>query len=339
MANESLRRWVLVSQPSGYPSEETFRLEEVPIEPPREGQFLVQVLFLSLDPYMRGRLSNAKSYATPVKPGEVMVGGGVGRVVASKHPKFAVGEIVVGANFGWQSHALSNGAGVTKVDPALAPISTALGVLGMPGLTAYFGLLEVGRPRPGETVVVSAASGAVGAVVGQIAKISGCRVVGIVGADEKAAYIRDELGFDATINYRTAPDLSQAIAAACPAGVDVYFENVGGAILDAVLQNLNQRARIAVCGMIAEYNLDSPPIGPRPGRAILVNRARMEGFIVFDFQDRYPAALRALSGWVRAGKIKYREDIVAGLENAPRAFLGLMQGKNFGKLLIRVAAE
>jgi NADPH-dependent curcumin reductase CurA len=214
-----------------------------------------------------------------------------------------------------------------------------LGVLGMPGLTAYFGLLDIGRPKPGDTVVVSAASGAVGAVVGQIAKISGCRVVGIVGSPQKATYIRDELGFDAAVNYRAAGDLGQAIREACPAGVDVYFENVGGEILDAVLRNINARARIPVCGMIAEYNLEAPAVGPRPGRFLLVNRARMEGFIVFDYRDRYPEALRALAGWIRAGKIKYREDIVEGLTNAPRAFLGLMQGKNFGKLLVHVAAE
>lgn len=330
-------RIVLAARPVGYPKEADFRREEQPVEQPRDGQFLVRIGYLSLDPYMRGRMSDAKSYAASVQPGELMVGGAVGRVEASKHPKFAVGDFVVGPNFGWQTYALSTGAGVTKVDPRLAPISTALGVLGMPGLTAYFGLLEIGQPRPGETVLVSAASGAVGAVVGQIAKIAGCRVVGIVGSDEKAQYIRDELGFDAAVNYRTAKDLSQTIAEACPAGVDVYFENVGGEILDAAMRNLNQRARIPVCGMIAEYNLDKPSVGPRPGRMILVHRARMEGFLVFDFHDQYPQALAALGRWVRDGKIKYREDIVEGLKNAPQAFMGLMQGKNFGKLLVRVA--
>jgi hypothetical protein len=330
-------RILLATRPVGYPKESDFRLEQQPIEQPADGQFLVRVGYLSLDPYMRGRMSDAKSYATPVKPGEVMVGGGVGRVEASRHPKFAVGDFVVGPNFGWQTYAISNGAGITKVDLELAPISTALGVLGMPGLTAYFGLLEIGQPRPGETVLVSAASGAVGAVVGQIAKIAGCRVVGIVGSDEKAAYIRDELGFDAAVNYRTAPDLAKAIGEACPNGVDVYFENVGGEILDAAMRNLNHRARIPVCGMIAEYNLDKPAVGPRPGRMILVSRARMEGFLVFDFHDQYPQALAALGRWVREGKIKYREDVVDGLKNAPQAFIGLMQGKNFGKLLVRVA--
>ena len=258
-------RIVLAARPVGFPQESDFRREDQPVEQPSAGKFLVRIGYLSLDPYMRGRISEAKSYATGVQPGELMVGGGVGRVEASQHPKFAVGDFVVGPNFGWQQYAISNGAGVTKIDPKLAPISTALGVLGMPGLTAYFGLLEVGQPRPGETIVVSAASGAVGGVVGQIGKLMGCRVVGIVGSDEKATYIRDELGFDAAINYRTAANLSKAIAEACPAGVDVYFENVGGDILDAVMQNLNQRARISVCGMIAEYNLEKPPVGPRPG--------------------------------------------------------------------------
>ncbi|HEY4311963.1 MAG TPA: NADP-dependent oxidoreductase [Pirellulales bacterium] len=337
MSTAMNERILLATRPVGYPKESDFRLEQQPIEQPADGQFLVRVGYLSLDPYMRGRMSDAKSYATPVKPGEVMVGGGVGRVEASRHPKFAVGDFVVGPNFGWQTYAISNGAGITKVDLELAPISTALGVLGMPGLTAYFGLLEIGQPRPGETVLVSAASGAVGAVVGQIAKIAGCRVVGIVGSDEKAAYIRDELGFDAAVNYRTAPDLAKAIGEACPNGVDVYFENVGGEILDAAMRNLNHRARIPVCGMIAEYNLDKPAVGPRPGRMILVSRARMEGFLVFDFHDQYPQALAALGRWVREGKIKYREDVVDGLKNAPQAFIGLMQGKNFGKLLVRVA--
>ena len=286
------RRIVLAARPAGFPKESDFRLEESPIEEPRDGQFLVQTVYLSLDPYMRGRMSAAKSYAANVELGQVMVGGAVGRVVASKHPKFAVGDIVIGAYFGWQEFAISAGEGVSKVDPQLAPISTALGVLGMPGFTAYFGLLEVGHPRPGETVVVSAASGAVGAVVGQIAKIAGCRAVGIVGSAEKAAYIRDELGFDAAVNYRETADWDRDLAAACPAGIDVYFENVGGEILDAVLRHINQRARIAVCGMISEYNLEKQAVGPRPGRYLLVNRARMEGFIVFDYRDRYPEALR-----------------------------------------------
>jgi hypothetical protein len=331
-------RIVLAARPAGFPKETDFRLEERPIEEPREGQFLVRVIYLSLDPYMRGRMSTAKSYAANVEIGEVIVGGAVGRVEASRHSGFAVGDIVVG-NFCWQEYALSRGEGVSKVDSRLGPISTALGVLGMPGMTAYFGLLDVGQPKPGETVVVSAASGAVGAVVGQIAKIAGCRVVGIVGSKDKAAYIRDELGFDAAVDYRAAPDVAAALKHACPQGIDVYFENVGGEILDAVLRHINTRARIAVCGMIAEYNLEQPAVGPRPGRMLLVNRARMQGFLVFDYRDRYPEATRAIAHWIREGKIKYREDIVEGLANAPQAFLGLMQGKNFGKLLVKVSDE
>ncbi len=329
---------VLAARPVGFPQPNDFRLEQRAVPQLQHGEFLVRVIYLSLDPYMRGRISDAKSYAASVQIGEVIVGGGVGRVVASENSRFKVGDTVVGSNFGWQQYAVSTGEGVTKVNPQLAPISTAVGVLGMPGLTAYFGLLDVGQPKPGETVVVSAASGAVGAVVGQIAKIGGCRVVGIVGSDEKAAYIREELGFDVAINYRTTKNLTQALAEACPQGIDVYFENVGGEILDAVLRNLRVRARIAVCGMISEYNLEQPAAGPRPGRMLLVSRARMQGFLVFDYRDRYPEALEALAGWIRAGKLKYREDIVVGLDKAPEAFLGLMQGKNFGKLLIQVSS-
>ena len=332
------RRIVLAARPTGFPQESDFRLEQQPVLRPGEGQFLARVEFLSLDPYMRGRMSAGKSYAAPVEIGDTMTGGAVARVIESKHPGFAVGEFVVG-QFDWQQYATSDGAGVMKVDPAIAPISTALGVLGMPGLTAYFGLLDVGRPQSGETVVVSAASGAVGAVVGQIARLKGCRVVGIAGSEEKCAYIRDELHFDAAINYKTTPDLSQALAEACPRGVDVYFDNVGGEILDAVLRTINSRARIVICGMISEYNLEKPPVGPRPGRYLLVHRARMEGFLIFDYYHRYGEGLKSLAEWVHGGQIKYREDIVEGLENAPRAFLGLLQGKNFGKLLIRVANE
>ncbi|MBI2823586.1 MAG: NADP-dependent oxidoreductase [Planctomycetia bacterium] len=331
-------RVVLAARPVGFPRESDFRIEEAPAQEPADGQFLVRVLYLSLDPYMRGRMSAVKSYAANVELGEVMVGGAVGRVVASRNERFAVGDAVVG-HFGWQEYATSDGAGVEKIDESLAPISTAVGVLGMPGLTAYFGLLEIGRPRPGETVVVSAAAGAVGAVVGQIAKIKGCRVVGIAGSPEKVAYVRDQLGFDAAIDYRAAPDMSQALAEACPRGVDVYFDNVGGETLDAVLRHINMRARIAICGMISEYNLEKPAVGPRPGWFLLVNRARMEGFLVFEFRDRYREGLAALAAWVREGHIKYKEDIVEGLAAAPRAFIGLMQGKNFGKLLVRVGKE
>jgi NADPH-dependent curcumin reductase CurA len=332
------RRVVLAARPTGFPKDEDFRLERQPVLPPGEGEFRARIEYLSLDPYMRGRMAAGKSYVAPVEIGDVMPGGAVARVIESRHPGFAVGDFVNGL-FGWQEYATSDGAGVMKVDPAIAPVSTALGVLGMPGLTAYFGLLDVGSPKSGETVVVSAASGAVGAVVGQIARLKGCRAVGIAGTDEKCAYIRDELRFDAAINYKTTPELSQALAEACPKGVDVYFDNVGGEILDATLRHINPRARIVICGMISEYNLEKPPVGPRPGRYLLVNRARMEGFIVFDYRQRYAEGLAALAGWVRGGQVKYREDVVEGLDNAPRAFLGLLQGKNFGKLLVRVNTE
>ncbi len=334
MSDPVNRRIVLAARPSGFPKDADFRLETQPVPKPGQGEFLARVVYLSLDPYMRGRMAAGKSYVPPVEIGDVMTGGTVARVIESNHPGYAAGDDVVGL-LGWQEYAVSDGSGVMKVDPRMAPISTALGVLGMPGLTAYFGLLDVGRPKSGETVVVSAASGAVGAVVGQIAKLKGCRAVGIAGSDEKCAYVRDELRFDAAINYKKTSDMSQDLAEACPRGVDVYFDNVGGEILDAVLRHINFRARIVVCGMISEYNLTETPVGPRPGRFLLVNRARMEGFIVFDFRDRYAEGLAALGGWVRGGQLKYREDIVEGLENAPRAFLGLLQGKNFGKLLVQ----
>jgi hypothetical protein len=267
-----------------------------------------------------------------------MEGGTVGEVVRSSHPGFAVGDIVEG-RLGWQEYAVSAGKGVRKVDPSAAPISTALGVLGMPGLTAYFGLLEVGQPKPGETVVVSAASGAVGGLVGQIAKLKGCRAVGLAGSDAKVEYITGELGYDAGINYRTAPDLDGALRAACPSGIDVYFDNVGGRIAEAVSRHVNLFARIAVCGLISQYNLTEPELAPRNERFVLVNRVRIQGFIVFDFAARYREGLAQLTDWVRQGKLKYREDIVDGLERAPGALIGLLQGSNFGKVVVRVAPE
>lgn len=334
--NRSNRQILLAARPVGAPKESDFKLVETPVPSPGPREFLVRTLYLSLDPYMRGRMSEARSYAKPVEVGDVMTGGIVGEVVESQHPYFKVGEIVEG-RLGWQEYALSDGRGLRKVDPALAPISTANGVLGMPGMTAYFGLLEVGRPVPGDTVVVSAASGAVGGVVGQIAKMGGCRVVGIAGRDDKCGYVRDALGFDAALNYKTEKDLAAAIAAACPHGVDVYFDNVGGPVSDAVLQNLALRARVVVCGTISTYNATEVPTGPRIQRHFLVNRARMEGLIVTDFEAKWPDAMRRMAAWVRDGRLKYREDIVDGLENAPKAFIGLLEGRNFGKLQVKVA--
>jgi hypothetical protein len=327
------RRVILKSRPVGAPKPSDFEIVEAPVPAPADGEILCRTLYLSLDPYMRGRISGVKSYAKGVDPGELMVGGTVSEVVESKHPGFKAGNFVQGYD-GWQTHAVSKGAGVRTLDPAQAPVSTALGVLGMPGMTAYVGLLDIGQPKPGETVVVSAASGAVGAVVGQIAKIKGCRAVGIAGRKDKCEYVVNELGFDACVDYKRA-DFPAALAAACPKGVDVYFENVGGEITEAVAQLLNPFSRIPLCGLISMYNATSPAPGPS-WRYLLTNRVLVKGFIVSDHLDRMPDFLKDVGAWVREGKIKYREDIVQGLENAPNAFIGLFQGKNFGKLIVKV---
>jgi hypothetical protein len=328
----------LAARPVGFPKESDFRIVEGPVPSAGPGEILVRTVYLSLDPYMRGRMSDARSYVPPVTLGDVMEGGTVGEVVRSNHPGFAEGDVVEG-RLGWQEYAVSAGKGVRKIDPTLAPISTALGVLGMPGLTAYFGLLEVGQPKPGETVVVSAASGAVGGLVGQIAKLRGCRAVGLAGSDAKVTYITRELGYDAGINYRTAPDLDAALQAACPNGIDVYFDNVGGRITQAVSRHVNTFARFAICGLISQYNLTEPELAPRNERFVLTSRVRIQGFIVFDFAARYKEGLAQLGAWVREGTLKYREDVVDGLESAPGALIGLLQGKNFGKMLVRVGPE
>ena len=337
MLNQVNRRITLASRPETYPTEANFKLVEEPVPAIGPGQALVRTLYLSLDPYMRGRMSAAKSYAPPVEIGATMVGGIVGKVVASENPRLKVGDIVEG-RLGWQDYGISDGRDLRKVDPSWGPVSTAVGVLGMPGLTAYFGLLEVCRPRAGDTVVVSAASGAVGQVVGQVAKLAGCRVVGIAGGARKIDFITRELGFDAGIDYKRG-DLDAALEKACPDGVDCYFDNVGGAVSEAVFRHLANRARIAICGQIALYNVDVPEPGSRNLRFMLVNRAHMEGFLVSDFADRWPEGLKRLSRWLKTGKIKYREDVVDGLENAPKAFLRLFSGENFGKLVVKVADE
>ena len=334
------RRIVLASRPVGAPTPDDFRLEESALSSPAPGQLLLRTLYLSLDPYMRGRMSDAPSYAAPVALGEVMVGGTVSRVEDSQHPDFKAGDLVLGQS-GWQSHALSDGSGLNKLDPAMTQPSLALGVLGMPGFTAYMGLLNIGQPKAGETVVVGAASGAVGSVVGQIAKLKGCRVVGVAGGADKCRYVIDELGFDACIDHRSA-DFAQQLAAACAKGIDVYFESVGGAVFDAVLPLLNTKARIPVCGLIARYNDTALPPGPdRMGllaRTLLTKRIKMQGFIIFDdYVDHYGEFFSQMSLWLKDGKIKFREDVVDGLENAPQAFIGLLEGKNFGKLVVRVA--
>ena len=334
MAHNTNRQWLLANRPAGEPSESDFEMVEGPVPQPGEGEFVARALYLSLDPYMRGRMRDVKSYAAPAALGEVMVGGAVSQIIASKNAAFAEGDIVQGS-FGWQEYAVSDGAGVHRVDATLAPISTAVGVLGMPGMTAYFGLLEVGQPAAGETVVVSAASGAVGGLVGQIAKIKGCRAVGIAGGAKKCAYLTETLGFDAAIDYRAAPDLRAALAEACPDGIDVYFDNVGGATLDTVLSLINLHARIAICGMISEYNLTEPELAPRPTRALLVNRARMQGLLVTDWADRRAEGVAQMAAWINDGKLLYREDVIEGIENMPAAFLRLLRGGNFGKQLVK----
>jgi NADPH-dependent curcumin reductase len=334
MAGSVNRQVLLKSRPEGAPGLDNFELSEGPVPAPGEGQVLMRTLYLSLDPYMRGRMSAAKSYAKPAAVGQPMVGGTVGEIVASRHPDYAVGDIVVGHG-GWQQYALSSGTGLRKLDPAAAPVSTALGVLGMPGMTAYVGLTEIGQPKPRETVVVAAASGAVGSVVGQIAKIKGSRAIGIAGGADKCRFVAGELGFDACVDHR-APDFAERLAAACPNGIDVYFENVGGAVQQTVWPLLNDFARIPVCGLIAQYNLTSPMPGPDMF-SVLRKRLTLRGFIVSDFAARQGDFLRDVGEWVRGGRLKYREDVVDGLENAPAAFLGLLQGKNFGKMLVRVA--
>ncbi|MET3433595.1 NADPH-dependent curcumin reductase CurA [Herbaspirillum seropedicae] len=333
------RRIVLASRPTGAPTADNFRLEEVAIPALEEGQLLLRGQWLSLDPYMRGRMSDAPSYAPPVEIGGVMTGGVVSRVEASRHPEFKEGDLVM-AYTGWQEYAVSDGTGVNKLPAGFAHPSHALGVLGMPGYTAYAGLIDIGQPRPGETVVVAAATGAVGSLVGQIAKLRGCHVVGIAGGAQKCEAAVKELGFDACIDHRAA-DFPEQLKAACPRGIDVYFENVGGAVLDAVFPLLNIHARVPVCGLIAHYNggtlaTDSAAIL----RRTLTQRMRVQGFIIFDYYvnrpDLHAAFQQEVGNWLKQGKLHYREDVVQGLENAPEAFMGLLQGKNFGKLVVKL---
>ena len=327
---------LLAARPVGFPKPSDFKLVESLVPTPGPDEFLVRSLYLSVDPYMRPRINpGGRSYARSVEIGEVMVGGVVGEVKESNHAQFALGEIVEGL-LGWQQYAVTDGTGVRKVDPNLAPISTALGVLGMPGLSAYFGLLEIGKPQPGETVVVSGAAGAVGSIAGQIAKIQGCRVVGIAGSDEKVRHVVEDLGFDAAFNYKTTPNYYRKLFTLCPNGVDVYFDNVGGEITDAVIRLINVRARLVICGQISQYNLEKPEMGPRWLWALIVKQARAEGFLVFQFADRYDEALRQMAQWLREGKLKYRETTVEGIENAPRAFIGMLKGENIGKQLVKV---
>ncbi|MCH2342461.1 MAG: NADP-dependent oxidoreductase [Pseudomonas sp.] len=333
------RRIHLASRPHGAPTTDNFRLETGPVPSPDDGQLLLRTVYLSLDPYMRGRMSAGPSYAPPMEVGDVMVGGTVCRVVESRHADYKEGDWVLSGN-GWQDYALSDGQGLIKLAPDMAHPSHALGVLGMPGFTAYMGLLDIGQPKAGETLVVAAATGPVGATVGQIGKLKGCRVVGIAGGAEKCRHAVETLGFDACIDHR-ASDFPQQLAQHCPDGIDVYYENVGGKVFDAVLPLLNTSARVPVCGVVAQYNSTNLPDGPDRLPllldTLLKKRMRMQGFIIFnDYGHRYDEFARDMSAWYAEGKIKYREQIVQGLEHAPEAFIGLLEGKNFGKLVVQV---
>lgn len=333
------RRIHLASRPHGAPTPDNFRLENAPVPSPEDGQLLLRTVYLSLDPYMRGRMSEGPSYAPPMEVGDVMVGGTVCRVVESRHPDFKPGDWVLSGN-GWQDYALSSGDGLLKLAPDMKHPSHALGVLGMPGFTAFMGLLDIGQPKAGETLVVAAATGPVGATVGQIGKLKGCRVVGIAGGEEKCRHAVETLGFDACVDHR-GPGFADKLASQCPDGIDIYYENVGGKVFDAVLPLLNTSARIPVCGVVAQYNSTDLPDGPDRLplllETILKKRMRMQGFIIFDdYGHRYHEFHEAMSVWYAEGKIQYREQLVQGLENAPEAFIGLLEGKNFGKLVVQV---
>jgi NADPH-dependent curcumin reductase len=341
MTERAAKQIVLASRPKGLPTQDNFRLEQAPMPALPQGGLLLRVLYLSLDPYMRGRMDDRKSYAQSVGLGEVMTGESVCEVIGSDQAGYGVGDIVL-AQTGWRTHAVSRGASLRKLDPAVAPITTGLGVLGMPGFTAYAGLNLIGKPKPGETVVVAAASGPVGSLVGQLAKMAGARAVGIAGGPEKCRYVTNELQFDAAIDHR-ATDFTERLAAACPNGIDVYFENVGGAVWQAVLPLLNRFARVPVCGLIAQYNasgqMAGPNLLPATMREVLTKSLTLRGFINYEFAgEHFSAFLRTVSAGIADGHIRYREDLTEGLENAPAAFIGMLEGRNFGKALVRVAA-
>ena len=328
------RQFRLAARPVGMPKRSDWELTTEPVAEPGEGQVLVQVRYLSLDPAMRGWMNEGRSYIPPVGIGEVMRASGAGRVVASRHPDFAAGDDVTGI-LGIQEYAVVDGDKLTKVDPSVVPLPVYVGVLGLTGMTAYFGLLDVGKPEPGQTVVVSGAAGAVGMIVGQIAKIKGCRVVGIAGGAEKCRFIVDELGFDAAVDYKSE-NVAKALRAQCPKGIDVFFDNVGGDVLDACLANLARHARVVICGAISQYNATTGVKGPSNYMMLLVTRSRMEGFVVFDYADRYAEGARQLAQWLKEGKLKSREDIVKGFESFPETLLKLFAGENVGKLILEV---
>ena len=324
---------LLISRPEGWASESNFKVVQSPVASPNDGELLVKNHYLSLDPYMRGRMNAVKSYTKYQELNEVMTGGTVAEVVESKHPKFNVGDFVVTMS-GWQQYAISNGEGLMKVDPKLAPLSYYVGILGMPGATAWIGLNDIMQPKAGETVAVSAASGAVGSVVGQLAKAKGCRVVGIAGGKAKCDYVVKELGFDACVDYK-AGNLKDDFKATTPDGVDAYFENVGGEVMDTVLSRLNAFSRIALCGLISEYN-KAEPRGIRYVGSLLVNRVKLQGFIVTDHLDKWPAAFAEIGALLKQGKMKYQETISEGIQSAPKAFIGMLKGENVGKQLVKL---
>ncbi|MEP6818673.1 MAG: NADP-dependent oxidoreductase [bacterium] len=323
------------SRPTGMPTLDNFKIVDAEVPQLNDGEVFVRTLYISVDPYLRGRMREGKSYVPPFEVGQVIQSGVIGKVVESRAAEFKQGDLVTGM-LGWRLYNVAKMSELRKVDPRVAPVTTALGVLGMPGLTAYFGLLDIGQPKEGETVVVSGAAGAVGMTVCQLAKIKGARAVGIAGSDEKNQYLRDELGVAAAVNYKN-PEMRRALKEACPNGIDVYFDNVGGEVSDAVMPLLNHGARIVICGQISLYNLDKPDVGPRPQTSLLVNSALMKGFIITDYAARFAEGVMELAQWLAAGKLKYAETIVEGFENTPNAFIGLFSGENLGKQIVKVA--
>lgn len=339
MTGNNLNREIhLKSRPEGMPTEDHFELVETPVPEPKAGQVLVRNIYMSVDPYMRGRMAEGKSYVEPFQIGKPLDGGCVGRVARSENDRFPEGTYVLGSQ-GWREYYVSDGAELTRIDPDIAPIQAFLGVVGMPGMTAYTGLLKIGRPKKGDTVFVSAASGAVGSVVCQIAKIKGCRVVGSAGSNEKIEWLRSKAGIDHAIHYKKTDDLAAELKERCPNGIDVYFENVGGDHLEAALTNMNQLGRIVMCGLISQYNAEEPPCGPGNLFNVITKSLTVQGFIVSDHMDEYSRFLSDMAEWIQAGKIQWKETVANGIENAPKAFIGLFRGENFGKMLVKVGPD